>query len=137
LSCALLKRFRVYLNRLPPSLAGRKLDEAIRFAFTYDVALGELDHITFGAALESKDGEDDEEKGPLFKKKESQKKRKAEGMIQMRQSTATFNPRVFIQIKLDIPTTADEVAATEIRLLHSLNESLQVRSCFTCSRNRR
>jgi hypothetical protein len=129
LSRVLLERFHIYISRLPPGLADRTVDEANRLVLGFITALAELDRITFDTALESKDQEDDEEIELSFTKRQSQKQRKAESMLRARRNTATFDPRVFMQIDFDVPTNPNEVAIAEICLLDRLNDILQVRSC--------
>jgi hypothetical protein len=129
----LLERFCVYLNRLPPSLVDRKVDEVIRLALNFVAALGALDHITFDKTSDAKDQEEDEETDPFFKKKQTQKKRKAGGATRARQNTAVVDPRLFALIDFDVPTSSEELAVSEIHLLDRLHELLQVGHCLTCS----
>ncbi|KAG8744274.1 hypothetical protein FRC10_010437 [Ceratobasidium sp. 414] len=126
LSCMLLHRFRLYLNRLPPHLADRQVDDACRHVPNFVAALEALSSITFGGSSSAKDKEDDEDVDPFFKKKQSQKKRKAAGTARGRQNTALVDPGLFAAIDFDLPTTPDELSVTEIHLLDSLRELLEV-----------
>ncbi|KAG9097516.1 hypothetical protein FRC06_007474, partial [Ceratobasidium sp. 370] len=126
LSCMLLDRFRTYLNRLPPHLADRQVDDACRHVPNFVAALGALDLITFGGGSSTKNKEDDEDIDPFFKKKQSQKKRKAAGNARARQNTALVDPRLFTAIDFDMPTTPDELSVTEVCLLDRLRELLEI-----------
>ncbi|KAG8719695.1 hypothetical protein FRC08_002227 [Ceratobasidium sp. 394] len=125
LSSMLLERFRTYLNRLPPHLADRQIDDACRHVPNFVAALAALDAIAFGGDSNAKDKEDDDV-DPFFKKKQSQKKRKAAGTARARQNTTLVDPRLFTAIDFDMPTSPDELSVTEICLLNRLRELLEV-----------
>ncbi|KAG9101942.1 hypothetical protein FS749_001473 [Ceratobasidium sp. UAMH 11750] len=126
LSSMLLERFRTYLNRLPPYLADRQIDDACRHVPNFVAALAALDSIAFGGDSSARGKEDDEDADPFFKKKQSQKKRKAAGTARARQNTTLVDPRLFTAIDFDMPTSPDELSVTEICLLNRLRELLEV-----------
>ncbi|EUC53945.1 P-loop nucleoside triphosphate hydrolase, putative, partial [Rhizoctonia solani AG-3 Rhs1AP] len=121
-----LRRFQVYLSRLPPHLANRNIDDASRQTSALVGALFALDHITFG------DGGAQEEEGEpediiiKVKSKKSQKQRKANKASHARNKSIVADPRLFTAVDMDLPTTADEVLVTEICILERIQETLKV-----------
>lgn len=121
LSHILIDRFRHYLNRLPPSLVDRQVSDACRLVPNVVAALGTLDQFSF----ETASGTQPEEVDPIFKKKKSQKERKA-GTLRARTNTVVVDSRIFAAIDFDVPTNPDELSVTEVCLLNRLRELLEV-----------
>ncbi|KAG9090858.1 hypothetical protein FRC07_012002, partial [Ceratobasidium sp. 392] len=127
LSSILLDRFRTYLNRLPPHLADRQVDDACRIIPNFVAALAALDHMSFDKGSNVKEETNDEDEDPFFKKKQSQKKRKAaSGTGRARQNTVVVDPRLFAAIDFDVPISPDELSVTEICILNRLRELLEL-----------
>ncbi|KAG8732236.1 hypothetical protein FRC11_014976 [Ceratobasidium sp. 423] len=124
ISCYLLRRFRIYLGRLPPDLADRDIDEASRQTSALESALSALNHITF----EDGDAREEEGEDPFFKvkSKKSQKQRKANKASRARNNTVVVDPRLFMAIDMDVPIAADEVMVAEICIFERIQEMLKV-----------
>jgi hypothetical protein len=130
LSCLLLQRFQIYLNRLPPDLADRKINEASRQVLPLMSALASLEHIPVGTK-ELQEREEEEE-DPFFKtkKKKSQKQRKASNATRTRKNTVVVDPRLFTAVDFDMPTSMEELLVAEMCLLERLQEVLKVRHVY-------
>ncbi|KAG8740158.1 hypothetical protein FRC12_016085 [Ceratobasidium sp. 428] len=126
MSSMLLHRFRTYLHRLPPHLADREVDDACRDIPNLIAALAALDYIKFGEASNSKAVLDDEGGDSFFKKKQSQRKRKAADTVRTRQNTVVVDPRLFLAVDVDVPTSPDELSVAETCLLNRLRGLLEV-----------
>ncbi|KAB5592704.1 TPR and ankyrin repeat-containing protein 1 [Ceratobasidium theobromae] len=119
LTAMLFTRFQTYLNRLPPELADRTIDEASRQVVPFLNALASL-HL-FAFETEELQGEED----TFFKsRKKSQKQRKASNATRGRR--IAVDPRVFVAINFDEPTSADELLVTEVCLLEHIQKLLKV-----------
>ncbi|KAF8594569.1 hypothetical protein BDV93DRAFT_549191 [Ceratobasidium sp. AG-I] len=123
LSSVLIQRFYLYLNRLPPNLVDRRVDETIRQVLAFVAVVGVLDHITFDQTTEPKRKGDPEEEDPFFTTKKPQKKRR--NTTRARQNSIVVDPRLFTAIDFDIPTSPNELAVTEICLFEGLNQLLK------------
>ncbi|CAE6459263.1 unnamed protein product, partial [Rhizoctonia solani] len=119
ISCSLFQRFLTYFNRLPPnlSLVDRTVEEACRQVTPLMSALYALDQIQF-VTIEREDEE--------FATKKSQKKRKASIAMRARQNTTTIDPRLFIAIDIEYPTTPQELQEVEAQVLQRLQVLLEV-----------
>lgn len=124
LSSTLIERFYLYLNRLPPNLADRKVDETVRQVIAFVAVVGVLDYITFDIPTEPKGKDDQEEEDPFFTSKKPQRKRR--NTTRARQNTVVIDPRLFTAIDFDVPTSPDELAVTEICIFERLNHLLKV-----------
>ncbi|CAE6480853.1 unnamed protein product, partial [Rhizoctonia solani] len=111
LSCSLFQRFLTYFNRLPPNLnlVDRTIEEACRQVVPYMNVISALDQIRFTTAFEQEEEE--------FATKKSQKKRKASIAMRARQNTSTVDPRLFIAVDIDCPTTPQELQEVEGQVL--------------------
>lgn len=127
----MLERFYLYLNRLPPNLADRKVDETIRQVLAFVSAVKVLDHFTFDIPTNDKDKDAQEkEEDPFFTKKKPQKKRR--NTTRARQNTVIVDPRLFTAIDFDVPTSPSELSVTEICLFDRLRWLLKVGKTTLC-----
>ncbi|QRV93435.1 P-loop nucleoside triphosphate hydrolase [Ceratobasidium sp. AG-Ba] len=123
LSRTLLDRFRHYFNRLPPHLVDRQVTNTCRSIPNYVAALEALDHLSFEAPPSS-ESEEEEEEYPFFVKKQTQRERKASD-ARARANTTTIDPRIFITINYDVPTSPASLGVMEDCLLGDLRRLLE------------
>ncbi|QRW07579.1 P-loop nucleoside triphosphate hydrolase [Ceratobasidium sp. AG-Ba] len=125
LSSTLLDRFRHYFNRLPPHLVDRQVTNTCRSIPSYVAALEALDHISFEAPPRNSEEEESEEKEyPFFVKRQTQRERKSSD-ARARANTITVDPRIFITINYDVPTSPDSLGVMEDCLLGELRRLLE------------
>ncbi|KAH7337987.1 hypothetical protein B0J17DRAFT_706450 [Rhizoctonia solani] len=120
LSCSLFQRFLTYFNRLPPNLnlVDRTVEEACRQVTPYMNVISALGLIQFATTFEPEEEE--------FATKKSQKKRKASIAMRARQNTSTVDPRLFVAVDIDYPTTPQDLQEVETQVLQRLHVLLEV-----------